>query len=82
MTTLLKVLLMFSNLKATKKVERKRNLGVKTLIGTLAVLETMLACAQAVQTAGSSPQLSVVLEVAASLNMTFANILRTGREAI
>lgn len=82
MTTLLKALLMFSNLKATTKVERKRNLGVKTLTGTLAILETRLACAQAVQTAGNSLQLSVVLEVAASLNMTFANTSRTGREAI
>ena len=73
---------MFSNLKATKRVERKRNLAVKTLIGTLAILETRLAYAQAVQIAGNSPQLSVVLEVAASLNMTFANTSGTGREAI
>ncbi len=82
MTTLLKALLMSSNLKGVTRVERKRNLEVRTLIGILATRETRLACAQAVQTAENSPQLSVDLEVAASLNMTFANTSRTGREVI
>ena len=79
---LLKALLMSSNPKGVIRVARKKNLGVRTLTGTLAIRETRLACAQAVQTAENSPQLNVVLEVAASLNMTFANTSRTGREAI
>ena len=73
---------MSSSLKGVIRVERKRNLGVRILIGILAIRETRLAYAQAVQTAKNSPQLSVDSEVAASLNMTFANTSRTGREVI